>query len=130
MPETTQVPESFGARYDVAIIGAGYTGLSAARQLKRAGASVAVLDRGLVGSGASSRNAGQVLTGLKLDALTLVSRFGETRARELFAISREAMAALEEVISSEQIACEFEKTGHLQAAAKASHFRALRDEAG
>jgi glycine/D-amino acid oxidase-like deaminating enzyme len=124
-----QDPGAFGLRYDVAVVGAGYTGLSAARQLRRAGASVVVLDRGPIGFGASSRNAGQVLTGLKLDAVTLVSRYGEARARELFAISREAMAAVEHLISDEQIACEFEQTGHLQAAAKPSHLRALRDEA-
>jgi glycine/D-amino acid oxidase-like deaminating enzyme len=127
-PDAGPAPRIEG-HFDVAVVGAGYTGLSAARQLARSGASVAVLDRGQAGVGASSRNAGQVLTGLKLDAVTLVSRYGEARARELFAISREAMAALERVIADEHIACEFERTGHLQAAAKPSHLRALRNEA-
>jgi glycine/D-amino acid oxidase-like deaminating enzyme len=115
-------------RFDVVIVGAGYTGLSAARQLARAGASVAVLDRGQVGSGASSRNAGQVLTGLKLDVGTLVSTYGAVRARELFETSREAMAALEGVVADEPIGCDLERTGHLQAAAKPSHLHALRNE--
>ena len=108
-----------GRRFDVVVVGAGYTGLSAARQLARSGASVAVLDRGQVGSGASSRNAGQVLTGLKLDAGDSGrARYGEARARELFDVSREAMAALERVVADEPIGCELERTGHLQAAAK------------
>jgi glycine/D-amino acid oxidase-like deaminating enzyme len=117
-----------GRRFDVVIVGAGYTGLSAARQLARSGASVAVLDRGQVGSGASSRNAGQVLTGLKPDVGTLVSTYGEARARELFEVSGEAISELERVIAEERIACELERTGHLQAAAKPSHFRAFHDE--
>src|SRR5262249_41137924 len=62
---------SHAAQADVAIVGAGYTGLSAARHLARAGASVIVLERERAGWGASSRNGGQVLTGLKLDASTL-----------------------------------------------------------
>jgi glycine/D-amino acid oxidase-like deaminating enzyme len=112
----------------VAVVGGGYTGLAAARQLARAGASVVVVERERAGWGASSRNAGQVLTGLKLDPATLVSRYGEARARELFQVSRDAMAALEAVVVDERIACEFERTGHLQAAAKPSHFAAFREE--
>jgi len=117
-----------GARFDVAILGAGYTGLAAARQLARSGASVVVLDRGRLGSGASSRNAGQVLTGLKLDPAALISIFGKTRARELFDISRDAIAALEHVVAEEGIDCELQRTGHLQAAAKPGHFRAFEEE--
>ena len=95
-----------GTRYDVAIIGAGYTGLAAALQLARSGASVVVLERERVGWGASSRNGGQVLTGLKLDPATLVSRFGETRARELFDLSLASMSSLESLLRDEAIECE------------------------
>ena len=115
-------------RVDVAIIGAGYTGLAAARQLARVGASVVVLERERVGWGASSRNGGQVLTGLKLDPATLVARVGERRARELFEISLESMAALETLIAGEAIECEWERTGHIQAASTRAHFDAFREE--
>lgn len=115
-------------RADVAIIGAGYTGLAAARQLARLGASVVVLERERVGWGASSRNGGQVLTGLKLDPATLVARVGETRARALFDTSLESIAALEALITREAIACEWECTGHIQAASKRAHFEAFREQ--
>ena len=94
------------ARADVVVVGAGYTGLSAAAQLARAGAVVVVVEREAVGWGASSRNGGQVLTGLKVEAAELVSRFGETRARELFAIGSAAIARLEALIADESIDCE------------------------
>src|SRR5207245_7201891 len=79
----TQVPNP-EPRWDVAIVGAGYTGLSAARHLARAGATVVVLEREEIGWGASSRNGGQVLTGLRLEPAALVARCGEARARQLF----------------------------------------------
>ncbi len=121
-------PPRLPVRVDVAVIGGGYTGLSAARQLARQGASVVVLERERIGWGASSRNGGQVLTGLKLDAATLVARYGESRARALFERSLESIAFLERVIDDESIACDYERCGHLQAAAKPAHFRAFRDE--
>ena len=113
---------------DVAIVGGGYTGLAAARRLAIGGASVVVLERDRIGSGASSRNGGQVLTGLKVDASTLVAKYGETRAREFFEVGNRAIAALESVIADEAIDCGYERTGHVCAACKASHFDALRRE--
>ena len=117
-----------GTRFDVAVVGGGYTGLAAARQLARSGASVVALERGPIGAGASSRNAGQVLTGLKLEPAALVANYGESRARELFELSRQAIAELEQLVADEHIDCELERTGHLQAAAKPSHFAGFRDE--
>jgi len=124
----TTPEEHLPSRVDVAIVGGGYTGLAAARHLARAGASVVVLERETTGWGASSRNGGQVLTGLKVEPATLVARVGEAGARRLFEISLESIAMVEALIAEEAIACEYARTGHLQAAWKPRHFRAFRDE--
>jgi glycine/D-amino acid oxidase-like deaminating enzyme len=118
----------FGSPFDVVVVGAGFTGLAAGRQLARAGASVLIVERERVGWGASSRNAGQVLTGLKLDAATLVSRYGEARAQRLFEAARAAIERLEALIAQETIACEYERVGHIQAAFKPAHFDLFRRE--
>ncbi len=124
---TTELP-ALPPRVDVAIIGGGYTGLAAARRLALTGASVLVLERAQFGAGASSRNGGQVLSGLKLEASALVAAYGETRARELFDVGRQAIASLEAVIADEQLSCDYSRTGHLQAACKPAHFDAFRAE--
>jgi glycine/D-amino acid oxidase-like deaminating enzyme len=102
--------------------------LTAARALARAGASVVVLERERAGWGASSRNGGQVLAGLKLDPGTLVRRYGEQRAQLLFDASLQSIARLEALIASESIDCEYEQTGHIQAASKPAHFAAFKEE--
>jgi glycine/D-amino acid oxidase-like deaminating enzyme len=125
---SSQNSERLRSHADVVIVGAGYTGLAAARQLAQAGASVIVIERQQVGWGASSRNGGQVLTGLKLDAATLVSRFGEARARQLFDVAMQSIVRLEALIEEEAIDCEYTRAGHLQAAFKPAHFDAFREE--
>src|SRR5258708_9561521 len=76
------LPESV----DVAVVGAGFTGLSAARALAKRGVRVAVLEAETFGWGASSRNGGMVLTGLKLPLTTPTSRYGaDKRPRHLTA---------------------------------------------
>jgi glycine/D-amino acid oxidase-like deaminating enzyme len=114
--------------YDVAVIGGGYTGLAAARHLARAGAAVVVIEREQIGWGASSRNGGQVLTGLKVDPATLASRYGERRARELFDVAGAAIARLQALVAEEAIDCELARTGHIQAAWKPAHFDGFRAE--
>ena len=127
-PEIAAGPPLENGRVDVAIVGAGYTGLSAARTLAKSGAIVAVFDREGLGSGASARNAGQVLTGLRLEPAVLIRRYGESRARELFAASLDAMSRLEAIIADEAIDCEYVRTGHVQAASKPAHFEAFGRE--
>jgi len=119
---------SVEGHYDAVVIGAGYTGLSAARTLARSGARVLVVERESIGWGASSRNAGQVVTGLRLEASTLVARYGEAHARRLFDVARDSIAALERLIADEQIDCTFERCGHIEAAAKPVHFEYFRKE--
>src|SRR5262245_41683224 len=110
------------ARADVAVVGAGYTGLSAARSLARGGATVVVLEKETLGWGASSRNGGQVLTGLKLGAGALLRRFGRERARALHAASLAAIDFVERLVAEEGIECGFARSGHLDAAFKPAHF--------
>jgi glycine/D-amino acid oxidase-like deaminating enzyme len=113
---------------DVLVIGAGYTGLAAARRLASRGASVLVVDSEGVGWGASSRNGGQLLTGLKVDPATLIARYGERDARALFDAANRAIANTASLIAGEKIECELRHCGHIQAAWKKSHFRMLQDE--
>src|SRR5512138_2637781 len=85
-------------RVDVAIIGGGFTGLSAALTLARAGASVAVLEAKTIGWGASSRNGGMVLSGLKLSMEAVHKRYGRDVARSLFQSSLDAITTVEHIV--------------------------------
>ena len=116
--ESVPVPE----RADVAIAGAGYTGLAAALGLARRGLTTVVLEADRVGSGASSRNGGMVLTGLKLGPETLVRRYGAETARALFGASLRAIDAVEQIVDAEGIDCAYSRCGHLELACSAGHF--------
>jgi glycine/D-amino acid oxidase-like deaminating enzyme len=107
---------------DVAIVGSGFTGLSAALALSKRGAKVTVLESETVGWGASSRNGGMVLTGLKLGVNQLISRYGQELTRRMYATSLETIDTVERIIREENIACDFSRTGHLEVACKQSHF--------
>lgn len=109
-------------RVDVAIIGAGFTGLSAARTLAKRGAKVAVLDAHTIGWGASSRNGGMVLTGMKLGVETLASRYGMEATKRMYAASLASIDLVEQIVREEKIDCDFARCGHLEVACKQSHF--------
>ncbi len=107
---------------DVLIVGAGYTGLSAALVLARAGRSVLVLDAGPPGGGASRRNGGMVGSGHRLTWQELVQAYGQPAADALI---REGLSALEfaaELIEREEIACRFARTGRFRAAWRPQHY--------
>jgi glycine/D-amino acid oxidase-like deaminating enzyme len=112
-------------RADVAVVGAGYTGLSAALTLARHGASVVVLERHRAGWGASGRNGGFVLPGFKPEPGELTRRLGEDRARALLAASYEAIEHLEAVVARERLDCGYARRGWIALAAKPSHLREL-----
>ena len=109
----------------MAIIGGGYTGLSAARVLARDGADVTVLEQHTIGWGASSRNGGFVLPGYKPDIEVLARRLGLDEARRLFELSVEAVEALEAVIAEESIDCDYARCGTVVLAAKPGHMAGL-----
>src|SRR5246127_4940945 len=124
---TTEMPDSDGRRplpevLDVAVIGAGFTGLSAARTLGKRGAKVAVLESETIGWGASSRNGGMVLTGLKLGVNKLGSMYGHERTQQMYAASLASIDCVEQIVREENIACDFARCGHLEVACKQKHF--------
>jgi glycine/D-amino acid oxidase-like deaminating enzyme len=110
---------------DVAVIGGGYTGLSAARELARSGTDVTVLERHQLGWGASSRNGGFVLQGYKPEMEELARMVGAERARQMFRLTLDAMQLLESLISEESIECDFVHCGALTLAARPTHMKAL-----
>ena len=123
---TTEIPAPNGAALpdavDVAVIGAGFTGLSAARTLARRGANVAVLESESMGWGASSRNGGMVLTGLKLGVNKLISMYGRELTQRMYAASLDSMNCVEQIVREENIECDFSRSGHLEVACKQKHF--------
>src|ERR1700693_4269399 len=115
-------PRPLPNRVEVAVIGAGFTGLSAARTLARRGAKVAVLESETVGWGASSRNGGMVLTGMKLGVNKLISLYGRERTQRMYAASLATIDCVEQIVSDEKIDCDFSRSGHLEVACKQKHF--------
>ena len=82
---------------ETCIVGGGYTGLAAARELAAAGHSVVLLEAHRVGWGASGRNGGQLGTGFNQTQQTLTAQFGDTRARQLWALAEEGKAMVHEI---------------------------------
>ena len=107
---------------DVAVIGAGFTGLSAARTLAQRGTKVAVLEGETIGWGASSRNGGMVLTGMKLGVNKLISMYGRERTQRMYAASLASIDYVEKIVREEAIDCDFVRCGHLEVACKQKHF--------
>jgi glycine/D-amino acid oxidase-like deaminating enzyme len=114
------------AEADAGIVGSGFTGLSAALTLARAGRSVVVFGRGAPGFGASTRNGGQIGSGnQKFRVKRLIDLRGQKKAE---AMLREGVAMLEHIgalIETENIACHFERCGRFRAAARPEHYEAM-----
>ena len=91
---------------DICIIGAGYTGLSAALHAAETGARVIVLEAERVGFGASGRNGGQIHTGLRKEQSALEHWLGAAHARDLWALSEEAKALVRSLVARHGIACD------------------------
>ncbi len=106
MPKT-DLAQPLPEAVNVAVIGAGFTGLSAARTLAKLGAKVAVLESETIGWGASSRNGGMVLTGLKLGINKLISMYGRERTQRMYAASLATIDCVEQLVREEKIDCDF-----------------------
>src|SRR4030042_1317985 len=93
------------ASADVAVVGAGVTGLAAAHRLAAAGRRVVVLEAGRLGAGASAVNGGMNTYGLKKSPQTALARYGQRLGRELWQASLDAVDLVERIVSEEHIDC-------------------------
>lgn len=103
---TTRIPDERPALFgetaaDVCVIGAGYTGLSAALHLARKGYSVVVLEAHRAGFGASGRNGGQVGTGFNRGQIWLDKKMGGAPARALWDMAQEAVGMVRDFCATE-----------------------------
>jgi gamma-glutamylputrescine oxidase len=115
---------------DVVIIGGGFTGVSAALELAKAGYKVVVLEAGKIGSGASGRNGGQICTGFSAAQSKLAGQLGKADAHKCFEISEDAKRLIETRIADHKINCDL-RWGYMHCAAKPGQedsFKAWKDE--
>ena len=128
-PADLQGPLAADVATDVAIIGGGYTGLSAALALHRAGVGVTILERDFAGFGASGRNAGHLTPTIGKDLPTLLMLFGKRRAAQLVRFADDAVRGVEELMREHRLACEYRSTGNIMAAVHPKQEARLRKAA-
>ncbi len=112
---------------DVCIVGGGFTGLSAALELAKAGFSVRVLEAGPVAWGASGRNGGQICTGFSKGMGAFEHALGKQAARDAFVVAEEAKALIVERVDAYNIDCDL-TWGYLLTAPKPSQLRYLAED--
>ena len=113
---------------DVCIVGAGFTGISAALHLAERGYSVVVLEAARVGWGASGRNGGQVGSGMRESMSALERSVGPARAEALWALCEEAKAVIAERIARHGIRCDW-RPGNLLASTRERYMGWIESEA-
>lgn len=114
---------------DVAIIGAGFSGINAARVLARAGRSVVVCEQNFLGFGASTRNGGMLGPSFhKLGVAGLKAHYGEARTLALLNESLGFIDFVERLITEEGIDCEFHRSGRFKGASTPRHFEQMAHE--
>lgn len=112
-------------RADVVVIGAGFTGLSAALALARRKASVVVLEAGRIVGEASGRNGGHCNNGLAHDYAALAQQLGPETARSFYRAYCSAVETVERLVRQESIDCDFRRNGRIKLAAKPAHYEKL-----
>jgi len=113
---------------DVLVIGSGYTGVVTALQLKKAAVDVTLIDKGRIGSEASSKNGGMCLSGLSTALFKVKKKFGRDKMVRFFQEALESIDCVERLVTEGNIDCHFRRNGFLEAAFKPAHYDGLKEE--
>ena len=128
--EPRRLPETpVAAACDIAVVGAGYAGLSAALVLARAGRSVQVFDKLRPGEGASSRNGGLASGNIRMGFGEMIEAMGLEAALRFYREGKIAREGLADFIATEKIECDYQPVGRFVGAAQPSHYEAQGREA-
>ncbi|MCE8014583.1 FAD-binding oxidoreductase [Halomonas sp. MCCC 1A17488] len=111
---------------EVCVVGAGFTGISAALHLAEQGHRVVVLEAARVGFGASGRNGGQIVNSYSRDMDVIEARYGTDTARALGDMAFEGNRIIRDRIAGYAIACDL-KEGNLFAACNHKQLAGLRE---
>ena len=106
---------------DVVVVGGGYAGINAARELAARGVGVTLLEAHTLGFGASTRNGGIVHAGYKWSATDLVKRYGDDTGRALYQETLDGYETVKRLVAEEAIDCDFREVGHLELAYAPAH---------
>ena len=112
-----QLPDSA----DVVVVGGGYTGINAAREMARRGVAVTLVEANTLGWGGSTRNGGIVHAGYKWSAGQLIQRYGQETGKALYQETLDSYQLVKRLITEESIDCDFREVGHLELAYAPSH---------
>jgi gamma-glutamylputrescine oxidase len=112
---------------DICVIGAGFTGISAALELSAKGFSVILLEKRSIAWGASGRNGGHLTRGFAKGVDWMVSKFGQSDASFMCKVTMEGLAVILNRISVHKIKCDL-KFGQLTAAMNKKHMAELKHE--
>ena len=115
-------------RCDVCVVGAGYSGLSAAYHLAKSGKNVVLIDAHRVGWGASGRNGGQLGSGQRLEQFDLEKLIGRPQAKELWKLAEDSKELVKNLIKKNNINCSF-KPGILHANHRSRFNKHSKEEA-
>jgi len=121
-----RAPLEGAVRVDVAVVGGGIAGCSAALHLAKRGYRVALLEAREIGYGASGRSGGQTIFGYATSQQALAAQVGRDDARRLFLLASEGLDLIQSLIRDHAIECDY-RPNHLHVAVKQRHVRELAE---
>src|SRR3989344_3247400 len=115
---------------DVAIIGGGVSGISAAYHLSKLGLRVGVFEKDNLSTGSTGYSGGFLAASTTYDLTSLCEKWGEAKAKRIYDSIRSAIESIEEVINYNKIDCDFRRSGAFYVAAQHSHSDYIKKEWG